>query len=128
MQFPNVRGLNDFFLLWQRRGKEGGNPQVMQRLASPLIVKALPLATGQFCPLALWLDRRFPEAGEVGLSSKASGPLDPKTLAAFDRLVSEEDSPRFLPLEEGRNEVQGHRLRTSFEAWLKKHNKAERIA
>ncbi len=34
------------------------------RLASPLIVKALPLANGRFVPCALWLNRAYPK-GEV---------------------------------------------------------------
>jgi len=39
------------------------------RLASPLIVKALPLADGKFVPCALWLNRDYPD-GMVVLEKK----------------------------------------------------------
>src|SRR5262249_7171392 len=58
--------------------------QGFDRLASPLIVKALPLATGQFAPCALWLNRAYP-VGEVCLKDfRNSG-------APFDRLVADGD-------------------------------------
>jgi CRISPR-associated protein Cmr1 len=37
------------------------------RLASPLIVKAMPLADGRFVPMALWLARANPDQSEVYL-------------------------------------------------------------
>jgi CRISPR-associated protein Cmr1 len=76
------------------------------RLASPLIVKALPLAGGRFVPCVLWLARAYP-AGEVVLS----GVND--SAAPFDRLVAAGDAPRFSPLasEQG--------LREAFLDWLR---------
>ena len=42
------------------------------RLASPLIVKALPLADGSFAPCALWLNRAHPANGEVVLRNAST--------------------------------------------------------
>src|SRR5690606_20083052 len=50
---------DDFLLLW-RRGRENED-----RLASPLIVKAVPLAGGTFVPCALWLNRAYPAGSGV---------------------------------------------------------------
>ena len=38
----------------------------LDRFASPLIVKALPLADNRFVPCALWLNRAYP-VGAVSL-------------------------------------------------------------
>lgn len=75
------------------------------RLASPLIVKALPLADGAFVPCALWLNRAYP-AGEVilrGVNDSA---------APFDRLVAPGDTPRFSALANKKS------LRQAFLDWL----------
>ncbi|MCS6914084.1 MAG: type III-B CRISPR module RAMP protein Cmr1 [Myxococcota bacterium] len=76
------------------------------RLASPLIVKALPLANGTFVPCALWLNRAYPR-GEVILHGEAQ-----KSAAPFDRLVAPEDTPRFSALENQPS------LRRAFLNWL----------
>jgi CRISPR-associated protein Cmr1 len=76
------------------------------RLASPLIVKALPLANGAFVPCALWLNRAYPE-GEVfvrGVDNSA---------APFDRLVAPGDTPKFLALADKSS------LRAAFLDWLR---------
>ncbi len=52
----------DFWLKW-----ESASGQLRERLASPLIVKALPLADGSFAPIALWLRRDDPPGGRVVL-------------------------------------------------------------
>ena len=89
----------NFELRW-RTGQEEHD-----RLASPLIVKALPLADGSFLPCALWLNRAYP-SGEVFVRGlKGSG-------APFDRLVAPGDTPRFSALE-GKNS-----LREAFLDWL----------
>lgn len=62
------------------------------RLASPLIVKALPLAGGKFAPCALWLNRAYPANGEVVLRDTND------SQAPFDRLVADGDTPRFAAL------------------------------
>lgn len=75
------------------------------RLASPLIVKALPLADGEFVPCALWLNRADP-AGEVALRGVSN------SAAPFDRLVAPGDTPRFSVL------AGKHSLREAFLDWL----------
>ncbi|HXF54789.1 MAG TPA: type III-B CRISPR module RAMP protein Cmr1 [Hyphomicrobiaceae bacterium] len=75
------------------------------RLASPLIVKALPLADGSYVPCALWLARTYPK-GEVLLKGTANA------TAPFDRLVAPGDTPRFSAL------ANKHSLREAFLDWL----------
>ena len=75
------------------------------RLSSPLIVKALPLADGSFVPCALWLNRAYP-AGEVILR----GVND--SSAPFDRLVAPGDTAQFSALANKRS------LRAAFLDWL----------
>lgn len=79
--------------------------QEHDRLASPLIVKALPLADGTFVPCALWLNRAYP-AGEVILRGENS------SAAPFDRLVAPGDTPRFSALASKQS------LRAAFLDWL----------
>ena len=87
------------------------------RLASPLIVKALPLADGRFAPCALWLHRGYPD-GKVGL--KKDDPRHDRSRADFDVLVAPGDKARFAPLASGNDAPQGTRLRTAFFDWLKR--------
>lgn len=75
------------------------------RLASPLILKALPLADGRFAPCALWLSRAYP-SGEVILRDI------PNSGAPFDRLSAPGDPSLFSPLD-GANS-----LREAFFAWV----------
>ncbi len=87
------------------------------RLASPLIVKALPLADGSFVPCALWLNRSLPNNAEAGLAQPKHGrpnekEVDPKTVAPFDRLVANGDTPRFSALANKTS------LRQAFLDWL----------
>lgn len=104
-----------FELRWRTRKTEHS------RLGSPLIVKALPLANGTFVPCALWLNRAYPENGEVGLVRQKKGgrrnekEVDPNTVAPFDRLVAEGDDAQFSAIAN----KQG--LRQAFLTWL--HNK-----
>jgi CRISPR-associated protein Cmr1 len=102
-------------LRWQPAdGSEGGD-----RLASPLIVKALALADGTFVPCALWLNRAYPSNGQVGLARSKQGgrsnekEVDPRTVAPFDRLVAPGDKPQFSAL------VNKQSLREAFLAWLR---------
>ena len=76
------------------------------RLASPLIVKALPLADGSFVPCALWLNRAYP-AGEVVLRGVDD------SQAPFDQLVAADDTPQFLALADKQS------LRQAFLDWLR---------
>lgn len=76
-----------------------------ERLASPLIVKALPLSNGQFLPCVLWLSRSYP-AGVVVLKDTEHSE------APFDKLLGEGDVSRFNPLS-GKTS-----LRQAFTEWL----------
>ncbi|MEQ8767232.1 MAG: type III-B CRISPR module RAMP protein Cmr1 [Planctomycetota bacterium] len=76
------------------------------RLASPLIVKALPLADGSFAPCALWLNRAHPAGGEVVLRNANN------SQAPFDRLVANGDTARFSAL------ANKNSLRQAFLDWL----------
>lgn len=89
-----------FELCWR-----AGDGTEHDRLASPLIVKALPLADGTFVPCALWLNRAYP-AGEVILRGVNN------SQAPFDRLVAPGDTPRFSAL------AGKHSLRQAFLDWL----------
>ncbi|MBZ4423276.1 type III-B CRISPR module RAMP protein Cmr1 [Myxococcus sp. RHSTA-1-4] len=86
------------------------------RLASPLIVKALPLADGRFEPIALWFERGYPEDG--GVVMVQGGRTVPGTRADFDVLSAREDAPLFWPLRRERG------LRDAFFGWLKDTGKA----
>lgn len=90
----------DVQLVWQ---SPGGLP--CDRLASPLIVKALPLADRRFVACALWLDRSYPD-GDVVLKGI------PHSGAPFDQLVAEGDASLFSPIKSGIS------LRTAFLDWL----------
>jgi CRISPR-associated protein Cmr1 len=76
------------------------------RLASPLIVKALPLVDGWFAPCALWLNRAYPANGEVVLRDRLN------SQAPFDRLVAAGDRAQFSALANRTS------LREAFLDWL----------
>ncbi|HVZ32286.1 MAG TPA: type III-B CRISPR module RAMP protein Cmr1 [Polyangiaceae bacterium] len=96
----------EFEIAW-RSPKKGGQSGFDEhdRLASPLIVKALPFADGTFVPCALWLNRAYP-VGEVILRGVAH------SQAPFDRLVAPEDNPQFSALANKQS------LRQAFLDWL----------
>jgi CRISPR-associated protein Cmr1 len=99
-----------FELRWRVGGTE------RDRLASPLIVKALPLADGTFVPCALWLNRAHPANGEVILKGTNS------SQAPFDRLVAAGDRPRFSALTNKQS------LRQAFLDWLQASYKTTVVA
>lgn len=87
------------------------------RLASPLVVKALPLCDGTFAACALWLNRSLPHDAEAGLARPAQcrpiqKEVDPATVAPFDRLIAEGDAARFSAL------AKKSSLRQAFLDWL----------
>jgi CRISPR-associated protein Cmr1 len=95
--------------------------RVYDRLASPLILKALPLAGGSFVPCALWLSRAYP-AGDVVVAEKARGGgvmRKANSAAPFDRLVAAGDTPRFSAL------AGKATLRDAFCDWLVRHGATE---
>ena len=77
-----------FELVWHDGVEERG------RLASPLIVKPMPLADGSFAPIALWLLRVDPN-GKVQLRGL------PSTAARFGKLVGSGETAYFSPLRAG---------------------------
>lgn len=89
------------------------------RLASPLIVKTLPLADGKFAPIALWLSRTNPP-GKVVLKDLKDLRVRniEETAADFATLVAEGDTPRFSLLAKHKT------LRDIFFAWLKAQPKS----
>jgi CRISPR-associated protein Cmr1 len=118
-----------FELRWRSPKKE--RPREFDehdRLASPLIVKALPLADGSFVPCALWLNRGYPKDGQVGLARPKSGgrpnekEVDPRTTAPFDRLVAPGDTPQFSALADKQS------LRHAFLDWLRVKYKTTVVA
>lgn len=72
---------------------------VRERFASPLIVKAMPLADGTFVPIALWLRRAWPSQGRVVLvSSKQPSVPGRDASAPFERLLAPGDTALYAPL------------------------------
>lgn len=101
-----------FELTWRTSGGESH-----ARLASPLIVKALPLQNGTFVPCALWLDRAYPRMGEV-----VEKTLGDRSAAPFDRLLGNGDTALFSALD-GKSS-----LRQAFLDWLHATYKTEIVA
>ena len=81
----------DFQIQWQAEGQQSPS----DRLASPLIVKALPLADGRFAPCALWLSRGYP-AGRVVL--KMQNGVLPRSAAPFEAMHGAGDQPLLAAL------------------------------
>lgn len=105
-----LREPDDFEIRWRDPGGE-----VRDRLASPLIVKPLALADGRYAPMALWLNRAYPE-GDVVL--RGDRRHNDASAAPFDRLLGAGDEARFTPLDAGRAAPAGQRLATAFFTWL----------
>jgi CRISPR-associated protein Cmr1 len=62
------------------------------RLASALILRALPLANGNFLPMALWMDRGRPAGSKVYLKGFPSTAAHPDREAEFDILMAAGDT------------------------------------
>lgn len=103
-----------FEINWRQRDEP------RNRLGSPLIVKAMPLATGKFVPIALWLERAWPAEGQVVL--RMGGKEVPRSAAPFDKLLGKGDTALFAPLEGKRS------LREAFLDWLAEQTGVRRIA
>jgi CRISPR-associated protein Cmr1 len=72
---------------------------VRERFASPLIVKAMPLADGTFVPIALWLRRAWPSQGRVVLVGGKHSPLPGRDASSpFERLLAPGDTALYAPL------------------------------
>ncbi|QDE93717.1 CRISPR-associated protein Cmr1 [Myxococcus xanthus] len=107
---------DDVQLQWERQ--VGSRWEQMDRLASPLIVKALPLADGRFEPIALWLERGTPSGGHVVMTQFKES--DSRTRVPFARAFrAQDDQPLFKSLQRADN------LRDAFFRWLKETRKAQ---
>lgn len=108
----------DFQIRWS-------NDKGMQdRLASPVILKALPLADGLFAPCALWLHRAYPSNGKVVLSRPSGSgfvKVD-RSSAPFDHLVAPGDPALFGAL------AGKATLRDAFLDWLVSTKSAKVVA
>lgn len=117
---PSMMEPPDFELRWKDHRSEH------DRLASPLIVKALPLAGRWFVPCALWLNRTMPQGAKVGLARKVPGTskmrIDPRSEAPFTTLVAHGDVARFGSLNGATS------LRDAFFRWLSKHHTVKAVA
>lgn len=89
------------------------------RLGSPLIVKALPLADGSYVAAALWFYRGFPEGGKV--SSE-----DNRGTADFDQLVAPGDNALYAPLQT--RVPAPFAMRTAFLNWVVREQGAREVA
>lgn len=95
------------------------------RLASPLIVKALPLADGRFVPIALWLARGFP-TGAVIVAKRQNQEI-PGSQSQFDVLKARGDQAMFAPLNGRDDSPDGCRLRDAFLDFLVNSGRAGRV-
>jgi CRISPR-associated protein Cmr1 len=96
-----------FMLLWS----EGSTKH--DRLASPLIVKPLPLTDGRFAPMALWLSRQLPEKAEVFLMDQQRKSRVRDSEAPFTRLHGDKEKALYEPLNNQKD------LRSAFFHWLR---------
>lgn len=119
---PPKEPVASYDIKWRRRVEIHGEKklQIQERLASPLILKALPLQGGRFAPVALWLERALPADGEVVAMSGEKV----LTQAPFDVLVPPGDTAWYAPLNVGQV-PQGRRLRTAFRNWLLQNSHAK---
>lgn len=105
---------SEFELRWRDRHEH-------DRLASPLIVKALPLADGTARACALWLYRGYPANSVVTLRESDRRARD--SGAPFDLLEAPGDTARFAPLRDYGLPT-GHNLRDAFFRWLEDRGEA----
>jgi CRISPR-associated protein Cmr1 len=104
----------NFTIVWYDK-----NNTKKDRLASPLILKALPLADGKYVPAALWLHRGFPEGGQAGLDDHRNPGYAP-----LDMLEAPGDQNRYSPL----TGITGpDQLQWAFFNWLDKNNYASEV-
>jgi CRISPR-associated protein Cmr1 len=101
-----------FTLKWEpidRSEYRRGERPPGERLTSPLIIKALPLAGGHFLAIALWLHRDWP-AGKIALEIDHA--TVPGSAAPFDALAAPGEAPLFTALADKPT------LRAAFFDWL----------
>jgi len=114
----------EFELRWVPNSRnDNDDTTIGSRLASPLIVKALPLADGQFVPCALWLNRAYPE-GKVVLGRNTGGSYSPVpgSDAPFDKIAGATDKLLFNPL------IGKTTVRQAFIDWLAAKSECTQVA
>jgi hypothetical protein len=89
----------------KKKSSESDKPT---RLASPLILKPLPLTGDRFVPCALWLNRGYPKDGVVYVEGNGISNSE----APFDKLTADNDKVLFKPLKNKES------LRKAFLDWL----------
>jgi CRISPR-associated protein Cmr1 len=104
-RFNGANEPGPFEITWQATGAA----KPADRLASPLIVKALPLADGRFLPCALWLSRGFPD-GMVVLTMNRT--VVAKSPAPFGKMRGNNDKDVHEAL------VDKASVREAFLGWL----------
>jgi CRISPR-associated protein Cmr1 len=97
-----------FTLTWDEPTGHHKQPP-RERLASPLIIKALPLVGGRFVAIALWLHRAWP-AGKIVLEIRNK--VVPGSAAPFDAPMAPDEVPLFTAL------AGKPTLRAAFLDWL----------
>jgi CRISPR-associated protein Cmr1 len=113
-QFIDKDDPGPYTIIWYDRD---GNKK--DRLASPLIVKAMPLANGKYVPIALWLHRAFPEGGQAGLDDARNPGKAP-----IDLIQAPGEQNRYSPL----NGITGtDQLQQAFFKWLEVKNYASEV-
>lgn len=102
---------------YEIRWRADASAKPQDRLASPLVVKALALADGSFVPCALWLSRAWPHGEVVAGWPQGKNFKAVSKGAPFDGLVAEGDTALFAPLA---TTATRDRLKTAFFDWLTK--------
>ena len=108
----------DFEIAWKIGSAE------KNRLASPLILKALPLADGRFAPCALWFNRARPNGAKVYVKGLSGTDCD------FDVLEAPGDPARGIAKDVAQfPALQGHiSLQSAFFRWLASTKRTARVA
>lgn len=100
---------------------QGDELEAMERMASPLIVKAMPVKNG-YLACALWLNRAYPP-GEVGLVQPSNGRrrLRGGSTAPFDQLIAPGDTSLLSTIPVGSSS-----LRDAFIDWVAESDKKQK--
>lgn len=123
---PYARGDNpryepeDFELVWREKKQDSA---IHDRLASPLILKPLALANGQYVPIALWLSRLYPPNAHIVLRpQRQKQKIIPGSAASFDALTAHNEGSAFAPLQGKQS------MRQAFGDWLKTYKQLKELA
>lgn len=123
---PYARGDNpryepdDFELVWREKKQDG---TIHERLASPLILKPMALASGHYVPIALWLSRLYPPHGHIVLRpQRQKQRIVPESAADFDALTARNEGSAFEPLRGKKS------MRQAFGDWLKTSKQLKELA